>query len=209
MRNTGLNSKLKSSLKKHTSTRWNSAYMMIKEIIENYQGIVELLNQKQSVVKKDVDVLHYITCLKKSELHELEFFLGPFKTLTDGVEGDKYETLLMVWPIYLQLNRFLAVQEHFDNTTTFVGKMKAIGRAYMEKNANDFQPTFLHKVATVLHPAMRLLVDFNSTDREEIYESMENHIASNGTESTTNQSNTGNLLTSYEIHKTNKQKYYF
>lgn len=72
MRNSGLNSKLKSSLKKHTSTRWNSAYMMLREIISNYQEIVDVLNQKQRVVKKNVDVLKYITCLKMTELIELE-----------------------------------------------------------------------------------------------------------------------------------------
>lgn len=46
--------------------------MMLREIISNYQQIVDVLNQKQRVLKKDVDVLKYVTCLKMSELLELE-----------------------------------------------------------------------------------------------------------------------------------------
>lgn len=72
MRISGLNSKLKSSLKKHTTTRWNSVYMMFKEIIANYPEIVEVLNLKQKVAKKNDDLLKYITCLRISELIELK-----------------------------------------------------------------------------------------------------------------------------------------
>lgn len=136
MRNTGLNSKLKTSLNKHTPTRWNSAFMMISQIISNYEKIVEVLIEKQQVV--DTDVLQLITCLQKSELNELQTFLQPFKHITDSIEGDKYETLYMVWPIYQQLFMLLVQNDTLDENTAFVAKMKSIGRNYMEKNATDF-----------------------------------------------------------------------
>lgn len=114
--------------------------------------------------------------------------MAPFKILTDAVEGDKYETLLMVWPINLKLHKLLAQDNEFDEGTVFVKKMKKIGRDYMQENARDFRPTFLHRAATVLHPEMRKLLDFSSLDREEIYQEIENHIPSISNQSASNQS---------------------
>lgn len=104
--------------------------------------------------------------------------MAPFKVLTDGIEGDTYETLLMVWPITMKLHRILADDDEADNDTVFIKKMKVIGRKYMETNASDFKPTFLHRAATVLHPEMRKLLAFNSLDRDETYKEIEDYLAS-------------------------------
>lgn len=114
--------------------------------------------------------------------------MAPFKILTDGIEGDTYETLPMVWPIYLKLFKLLTENNEMDAGTVFVKKMKAIGRDYMQKNVRDFQPTFFHRAATVLHPEMKKLLEFNSLDREKIYREIENYVGSNPVQSQSNSS---------------------
>lgn len=88
VKNSGLNMKLKTSLKRHTPTRWNSTYIMIDAIINNYQDVYELLIVKQrlrnearlkSYKQIDYEISDLITKLNQNKLDEIRTFLKPFK----------------------------------------------------------------------------------------------------------------------------------
>lgn len=88
VKNSGLNKLLKTSLKRYTSTRWNSVYTMIKCIIENFAEVYKLLTVKQRLRNEsrinshktpDQVILELITDLDKSKLEEIVTFLAPFK----------------------------------------------------------------------------------------------------------------------------------
>lgn len=196
MRNSGLNSKLRTSLKNYTCTRWNSVYIMIKEIIKNYQAVYDLLCKKQTSINEarlrqnmqpETTLLDLITDLSKTDLITLCEFLEPFKVMTDNLEGDKYMTLHFVWPIYLKLFMALAetdndiISEVDNSPQLFVTEMKTIGRAYMAKNNKDFAPTFYHKVAVILHPPMKKLHIISTAERKQLYDEVNNYIQSKST----------------------------
>lgn len=84
VKNCGLNKKLKTSLKIFTATRWNSIFIMLNAIIENYHTVHELLSEKQRVynAKYNVfktDITEKITNLNLSQMIEIRNFFEQFK----------------------------------------------------------------------------------------------------------------------------------
>lgn len=88
VKNSGMNTKLQTSLKTYTKTRWNSVFIMINAIINNYEIVYDLLMEKQRIVNEEKikrrkqpnnDISELITTLNRSELIEMRDFLEPFK----------------------------------------------------------------------------------------------------------------------------------
>lgn len=87
VKNCGLNSQLKTSLKLYTTTRWNSIYTMIDSIISNYQEVYELLIAKQRLINEarlgngqqpDNSLSELVTNLPLSKMVQIRDFLHPF-----------------------------------------------------------------------------------------------------------------------------------
>lgn len=87
-KNSGMNTELKVSLKKHTATRWNSVYIMLSAVIDNYDDVYNMLLNKQKLrnetqihahKKPDDSIIGMINVLKKDELIEIKDFLEAFK----------------------------------------------------------------------------------------------------------------------------------
>lgn len=173
IKNSGLNSKLKPTLKLYTVTRWNSILIMLMAILINYDDIIQILNEKQRATKK-TNLLDMITCLNRDILSAVCTFLKPFKEMSNQLEGD-YDTLHMVWPVYLNIQRLLAQDFDYDDTVGFdlIEEIKNIGRQYFNSNANDFKPSLRHKIATVLNPPMRKLPIISPNDRELVYDEIQ------------------------------------
>lgn len=88
MKNGGLNNSLKKSLKIHTSTRWNSIFIMIDLIIEMYDDVYEVLLTKQRAQNEmragqrkqpDNSLTDILTSIDLDALIKLRDFLRPFK----------------------------------------------------------------------------------------------------------------------------------
>lgn len=88
VKNSGMNTKLKISLKCFTTTRWNSIYTMLNAIITSYQDVYDLLLEKQRFINDDKlkngkqpnnEISDMITTLNRSDLIEICNFLQPFK----------------------------------------------------------------------------------------------------------------------------------
>lgn len=177
MKYSGLNGRLKKSLKKHTPTRWNSAQISFDGVVENYDDILDLLLEKQRTDPKK-NVLHLITDLNRAHLTRLNEFLKPFKMFTDQLEGDKYETLHYVWPIFLNLHNLLKEDPAlFDEPDfTLIETMCTLGRDYLYTRHEEFVPKYRHRLAVVLHPYMKKLPNIEQGERSAIYALIEENI---------------------------------
>lgn len=101
--------------------------------------------------------------------------------MTDNLEGDKYITLHMVWPMYLNLLELLAenVEDQIneaDGVNSMRTNMKFLGRRYMTRNHTDFLPTFYHKAMTFLNPNMKKLKKMSMNDRFNFQNEIEKYI---------------------------------
>lgn len=88
---TGLNTRLETSLKRHVSTRWNSVYIMLNSILNNFEAVRDLLIEKQLIVNQeklkqnrptDNTISELVTSLNKKDLVDIRDFLEPFKVIS-------------------------------------------------------------------------------------------------------------------------------
>lgn len=83
VKNSGLNRKLKTLLKAFVPTRWNSVFIMIESIINNYRDVYDLMHEKQRILndhnrnqnKKLENIMDYLTTLNMDELIRIKKFL--------------------------------------------------------------------------------------------------------------------------------------
>ena len=76
----GLNKKLKKSLKQSNETRWNTVLYMLKSYVENKDDVEMILNlRRQGHMLLDVDM---------PVISDLIKFLEPFEEATKALEGD-------------------------------------------------------------------------------------------------------------------------
>lgn len=179
MKNCGLCVRLAKTLKTYCHTRWNSVYLMFASIIENYTRIVEVLTEKNiaqsstlgrsSSQKKPLD---YLLNIDITAIQEITNFLKPFKEMTMHLEGHEKPNLHVVWPIHSKIHELLQPDLlAYDNLTNgfLIEEMKAAGSLYMRVNLQDFEPTDMHKISTILHPLLKDLAKLSTQERDDAY----------------------------------------
>lgn len=176
LKRSGLNARLKKSVKKHSPTRWNTVQITVDDVDGSYNDIVDVLVEKQRNNPKK-NVVHLITDINKVHLSMVNQFLKPFKTFTDQLEGDTYATLHYVWPIFLKLHELLKYDPANDEPDfQIIETMKAKGREYLRTRHEEFVPKYRHRLATVLHPYMKKLPNIEYNERSAIYAMIEKNI---------------------------------
>lgn len=156
---------LEGALRSHCETRWNNNYYLLLSVSNNYNAMFDILRRKEES-RPSENLIEKITCLKKNEITQVTTVLKLFADLTIKIQAEKYETLHLIWPYYLSIEEHL--KEKPDDSL-FIARMKAKGREYMVKIANDVKPQFMHKLAVFLHPAMKNSNIFKNEERLEIY----------------------------------------
>lgn len=106
---------------------------------------------------------------------------------TDELEGDKHITLHLVWTNFIRLKEALVASNtdkdnEMNGVYSITSEMKKLGRAYMEANKKDMEPTFEHKSMTFLTPSYKKLVFVNYSDRFNLHIEIENYIGQNSIE---------------------------
>lgn len=157
------NDKLKSSLKPYCDTRWNTVHIMFNSIEINYTEIFQILSEKERSSYTHRNVTDKIRRFSQATLKSICTFLELFRTITTEIEGDKYETIHMVWPAW---KRIMTHLESKDCDVNIVRNMKVLGRKYIFDNLAQIQPAIEHKVAVFLHPLLKKLnmIDRPQTD---------------------------------------------
>lgn len=173
MKSTGLNLKLEKSLKSYCDTRWNTVHDMLESIYNSYSIIVELLSEKERLSR--LSVTYKIARISRVDLFQMTKFLALFKKITDSIQGDKYITIIQVWPSINKIRKHI-----IDHATEFgiVSDMVSAGLNYMEKNPEVFTPCTEHKVAVFLHPLLKSLGFASESDKKEIHEYINDNMES-------------------------------
>lgn len=86
MKKSGLNCKLKKTLKSFVEVRWNTAFYTIDSIIENYDDISKLLEAKEAALNEHTYV-RKLTCMDMNLLKEMNDFPKVFTTITIDIQG--------------------------------------------------------------------------------------------------------------------------
>lgn len=154
----GLNNKLKNSLKQSVPTRWNSTLHMLKSIKESYNDCLSLL-EGQRELKKVTDVDTFL-------LKDLINLLDYFDIATNELSKDTSPTLPYVYPWYLKLDQYLS---NFDtkNIDSLEKSVELLKKGLVDK----YIVKDIHKVATVFEPKMKSLEkNCNFSEKQKIYE---------------------------------------
>lgn len=188
MKNSGLCKHPKSTLKKNGPTRWNSVYMMMSSIVDNFERIVEVLTEKQTAVTTNISRQAKNRSQSQSQLQRLKEkqpidYLGPidinaiaaiaeflkvFTNLTVRLEGYLHLTQHMVWPAFIKIKSIFASID-IDDDDNIIEQMKAAGDTYFQENLADFKPRESHKIAVVLHPLMKNMRNFSYQEKEDAH----------------------------------------
>lgn len=116
----------------------------------------------------------------------------------------------MVWPAFIKLSSLLTKSEdeeimQLEGTYSIVNSMKILGEIYMEKNKNDMEPEFEHKIMTVLTPSLKKLVFLDSMERSQFYQKIEDYIANEYPSQNVDESNRCDPLSNSQTPLSNSQ----
>lgn len=156
---TGLNAALKVTLKSNISIRWNTVFYMLESVIQNWEGINEILTAKNEMDRlQNIDI---------ETLNVIRNFLKIFEEATTEIEASRRPTLHIVIPWYFRLLKSLEFSvKHY----VVVSQMKASGREYFVCNISNHLTSY-HKIATFLCPVLKSLRMYDVNTRNEIVES--------------------------------------
>lgn len=174
VKKTSMNSQLKTTLKKFSSTRWNGAFDMFSSLFENYDQLRDLLYTRQRANPRQ-PYFDLISTIDPEDIGRICRFLKQFKGLTKSIEGDAEETLSYVWPTYMSLKFMLepSCEEEDENVCAIIEEMKAKGRSYMLSKHSDFKPTLDHKMAMVLNPLFKSMRNVSESEKREVFDKIE------------------------------------
>lgn len=96
LKTTGMSNRLASTVKTHCQTRWNTVYLMLESILDNYATICELINEKQqfhssttsqSQSTRTKAPIDYLMDINTNAISKIAKYLKPFKDITMNIEG--------------------------------------------------------------------------------------------------------------------------
>lgn len=148
-----------STLKSYVSTRWSSVYRMLESVIEHWDRIVAILEQRKQHLEE----------LRSISLDELKLmcdFLKPFAIATDEIEATKRTTLDTVCPNYALLKNHLTPKR---TDPKLIADFKDIGYKYWDENVSN-NISIYHEIAVFLNPGLKSLKPFTVAEKNRIYE---------------------------------------
>lgn len=163
-KHTGLQQKMRKTLKQECPTRWNSTYTMLDAILTQYDEVHDILSGRKE--------LRYLYAIDKDLLASVVSFLEHFKTASEKVCADSRPTLQLVVPVYHKLT---AACTDDDTDCDVVREMKAQGRLALESKV---RLDTLHDVSAFFNPTMKGLTFIPPRRKRAALESVMRMIAS-------------------------------
>ena len=151
----GLNCKLKKSLKQSNDTRWNSILEMLCSVLNAREEIHNLLEEK--------DQLSRIETLDWSVVSILVERLKPFESATKQLEGERFPTIQKVFLCYTMLKRELQIS---PTDLTFVKFIKKRGFSCL---TTKFTISDLQLLGLFVHPKFKSLVPLAPAKRDDVH----------------------------------------
>lgn len=182
IRSSGLGANCDPQLKKYAPTRFNTICDTFHTVEVNYSKIAQILLTREEA-DKNANLMNRLTVISRHDLEVISDFLKKFKEWTKLLEVEKKPNLWMVWPIVVQLKKYLIEQ---PEDAEIVKAMKLEGRKYIEKNLNDIDPKMIHKINTVLHPLLKNIAIASYEEKNDVYAAINQKIMSTQSNETTN-----------------------
>jgi hypothetical protein len=160
----GLQNKLDRTLKQECPTRWNSTYIMLESILEQYDRVYDILSERRE--------LRYLSGVNKDLLLAVVDFLKHFKVASEKVCCDKSVTIHLVVPLHYRLLSTVCKEEESDLDVIRAFKVK--GKQALETKV---RLDTLHDVAALLNPCMKGLTFIPAARKKAALEFTRNLIA--------------------------------
>jgi len=146
-----LQSQLRQSLKQDVPTRWNSIFIMLSSIYEQFNDVASILlsRNEQSL----------LTDFNNELASNLLPFLSDIKDCSEELSADKYPTLPSVVPWYYKLLSNCENSNEEDCMGIFKSKFK-------EELKNKLHISSFHYIATFLHPMFKHLNFLPKADKK-------------------------------------------
>lgn len=178
VKKTNINSQMRNTIKSFSKTRWNGAQTMLESIVVNFNELYDLLYHRQRRNPKET-CFDSINSLNVAEVMAVSKFLKQFTDVINDIEGDSYETLSMVWPIFETLKSVLEedVIAADHDILNIVEDMKVAGMNYFTTRYDDFKPTMKHKIGTVLNPNFKHIPQTTELERKNTYAKIAEYIS--------------------------------
>lgn len=152
LKQSGLVTKLKHSVRQEVETRWNSRLAMLESILIQYNCIEDLMDERH---------LNYLENISKETLQELVSFLKPFKHASDALECEKMPSIQLVLLYKLKLLKHLEVSV---SDSALMKCLKERCAHYVDVKYKIFP---IHKMSLFLWPEfrqLRMLTEFERTE---------------------------------------------
>jgi hypothetical protein len=142
---TGLNSKLSSTLKQAVSTRWNSNLIMLESLLKAMPEVKSILCERSQ--------LHRLQCINEEHLSLLVHFLKPFRDCSEELSREKVPTSsnVLVW--------YKKLEVHLDPTSEdnpLLLKLKNITLVWFHSYCDGLDD--IYYIATMLNPRFVILL---------------------------------------------------
>jgi len=141
-KHTGLQRQLTKTLKQECPTRWNSTYLMLESVLEQYDMIHDILKERSE--------LRFLYAVDQDILKEVTAFLTHFKSASELACCDRKPTLHMVAPLHHRLLSTACAES--PNDSAVIWEMKSKGRAVL---ASKVRLDVRHDAAAFLNPCMK------------------------------------------------------
>jgi len=131
-KHSGLQNKLDRTLKQDCPTRWNSTYIMLESILEQYDKVYDILSERRE--------LRFLYAVDKDLLIAVTDFLKHFKVASEKICSDKSVTIHLVVPLHYRLLSTVCKEEEGDLDVIRAFTIK--GQAVLQHSR--MQPAHLH-----------------------------------------------------------------
>jgi hypothetical protein len=158
-KHTGLQRKLKRTLKQECPTRWNSTYIMLESILSQYDEVYDVLSKRKE--------LKFMHAIDKDTLSHVVNFLEHFKIASEKACSDRYPSLHFVVPLYQQLLK--ACTEN-DDDIECVKLLKGRAKQLLPQKV---RLDVMHDVGVFLNPCMKGLSFLTSARRKSVLEKVQ------------------------------------
>lgn len=164
-KHSGHNKDLEHTLKQDVSTRWNSQFFMLQSLFTEMNSVITILENE-----KQYEKLESLQNIDKQLLQDVIAFLHSFHSATVSLSLDTKPTFHRVWPT---LHRLLDACSVDPNDSEAMSELKAGFKTIL---LDKFSIHPLHKLSTVLCPALRQLSFVKSEERDAAYRELRQQI---------------------------------
>ena len=156
IKKSSLQNLLPKGFKQSCETRWNSTFLMLQSVLQQYDDVQEVL-QEHSPTE-----MRRLIGIDKELLGEIVNFLSVFHEATVALKGESEPTIHLVVPLIKKLTR------HCQTTDDDSDNVATLKNACVDLIEEKCHIHILHKVAVFLNPRQKSMKVLQPQEREAV-----------------------------------------